>query len=73
MAPVQGAVVHQSGPHLQVERGEGGYQVGGYGAYHVYSRSKAGEYRLGRVIITEMDEDGIIGTCTVKYSLKHVK
>ena len=33
------------------------------------SKSKSGEYRLGRVITTETDSDGLVRTCTVKYSL----
>ena len=33
------------------------------------SKSRSGEYRLARVIAVETDEDGLVRTCTVKYSL----
>ena len=33
------------------------------------SKSKLGVYRLGRVISTEMDRDGYVCTCIMKYSL----
>ena len=33
------------------------------------SMSKSGSYRLGRVIMTEVDDDGLTRTCIVKYSL----
>ena len=33
------------------------------------SISKSGEYRLGRIILVEVDEDNLVRTCIVKYSL----
>lgn len=33
------------------------------------SKSKAGEYRLGRVVTVETDGDSLVRTCVVKYSL----
>lgn len=33
------------------------------------SVSKSGTYRLGRVILVEVDTDGLVRTCIVKYSL----
>ena len=33
------------------------------------SKSKSGEYRLGRVVMVELDEDGLVRTCIVRYSL----
>ena len=33
------------------------------------SKSKSGEYRLGRVVSVELDDDNLVRTCVVKYSL----
>ena len=33
------------------------------------SKSKSGEYRLGRVVTVEVDTDKLVRTCTVRYSL----
>ena len=33
------------------------------------SMSKAGTYRTGRVILVEVDKDGLVRTCTVRYRL----
>lgn len=33
------------------------------------SKSVPGSYRLGRVIDVEVDEEGLVRTCTVKYCL----
>ena len=33
------------------------------------SKSKAGDYRLGRIVWTEVDDDGLVRTVGVKYSL----
>ena len=33
------------------------------------SKSSPGTYRLGRIINTELEEDGVARTCTAKYGL----
>ena len=33
------------------------------------NKSKSGEYKLGRIIKTEVDADGLVRTCIVRYSL----
>ena len=33
------------------------------------SKSKSGEYRLGRVVSIEVDQNGLVRTCVVRYSL----
>ena len=33
------------------------------------SKSKSGEYRLGRVVVVEKDDDMLVRTCIVRYSL----
>ena len=33
------------------------------------SKSKSGEYRLGRVVVVEVDDDELVRTCIVRYSL----
>ena len=37
------------------------------------SKAKSGEYRLGRIIVAELDKDNLVRTCIVRYSLlQHV-
>ena len=37
------------------------------------SKAKSGEYRLGRVIVAELEKDNLVRTCIVRYSLlQHV-